>query len=82
MRVLRVASVLQLIAVLATSSALAQPPDAPPQSPPAAGAQPGGRGGRAPLPPLVNTDTLTNNPFPDPIPASNGVIVKFVESPR
>jgi hypothetical protein len=30
----------------------------------------------------VNTDTLTNNPFPDPIPASNGVIVKFVESPR
>jgi hypothetical protein len=31
MRVLRVASVLQLIAVLATSSALALPPDAPPQ---------------------------------------------------
>lgn len=67
--------VLCLAALLVPSLGFAQPPDTPP-----AGDQPGRRGGRAPLPPLVNTDTVTNNPFPNPIPATDGVItVKFAE---
>src|ERR1700723_2270673 len=71
--------VLCLIAAIAAPLSFAQPTAfaQPPDTPPAGGR---GGGGHASLPPVVNTDTVTNNPFPDPIPATEGVIqVKFSE---